>query len=85
MKLPISRTFGYYNNLKDAIKAVEENRGSMQECLYNFIVIEAIDEGIHPKVIKEYWFKWKNNHWKPFGSSYRKPKKFIGICNLALG
>ena len=75
------RTFGYFNNLDDAFKAVEENRGSMQECLYNYLVIEGIDEGIHPIVNKEYWYKWDDGKWM----LCNKPEFLKSIINFALG
>jgi hypothetical protein len=77
-----SRTFGYYSTLENAKEAVTVNRGEMHECLYNFIVIEAIDEGIHKSCSAEYWYKWTEDGWSRL---YDKPEQFFGICNWAFG
>lgn len=76
------RTFGYYHTLDNALKAVERNYGSMQECLYNYLVVEGIKEGIHQTVSDEYWFEWKDDHWQRISG---KPGLFNGTINFALG
>jgi hypothetical protein len=76
--------FGFYNEFNEAFKAVEENRGSMCECLYDYLVMEYIEPGIHPEVHKEYWWEWveENNRWE---DGIEKPEQFKGIVNFALG
>lgn len=83
------RTFGYFSKLDEALKAVQENRCNMQECLYNYLVIEGIGEGIHALVEEEYWFTWEEwqhqaGHcgWHRISS---KPELFNGTINFALG
>lgn len=78
-----SRPFGFYNLEKDALKAVVKNRCNMHEALYEFLVIEHIEEGVHPPVENEEWFRWdyKKNCWK----RCRRPKQFLGLINFALG
>lgn len=46
-QLHSDRCFGYYDTELKAKEAVRQNRGEMQECLYNFLVIEKIGQGIH--------------------------------------
>lgn len=75
------RTFGYYHTLDEAFKAVEENRCNMQECLYNYLVVEGISEGIHPLVEKEHWYEWIDNKWMPCN----KPEFLKSTVNFALG
>jgi len=75
------RTFGYFQSLDEAFKSVEENRCNMQECLYNYLVIEGIKEGIHPLVEKEHWYEWTDNKWMPCN----KPEFLKSIINFALG
>jgi len=79
-----SRTFGFYNTLDEAYKAVESNRCNLHECLYDYLVIEYIEPGIHPTVEKEYWWEWvaENNRWE---DGIEKPVEFIGVVNWALG
>ena len=75
------RTFGYFHTIDDAIKAVVENRGNMQECLYNYLVIEGIGEGIHRLAEQEIWYEWKDGKW----TLCNKPEFLKSIINFALG
>jgi hypothetical protein len=75
------RTFGFYEHHWDAYKAVRDNVGSMHECLYDYIIIECIEEGIHPVVLQEEWYRWDEKKWE----ATTKPKEFKGIVNWALG
>ena len=81
-----SRTFGFYNTYNEAYKAVEENRGSMEECLYDYIVMEYIEPGIHPTVHATDWWVWNSNinKWQYLPQD-NCPTEFVGICNWALG
>jgi len=78
------RCFGFYNTHNEAHKAVEENRGSMEECLYDYLVIEYIEPGIHPTVEVEHWWWWveENRRWE---DGIEKPEEFRGTVNFALG
>lgn len=75
------RTFGYFDTLEKACKAVTENHCNMQECLYNYLVVEGIKEGIHSLVEEEYWFCWEHNQWRVC----EKPEFLKGTVNFALG
>ena len=79
-----SRTFGFYTFYKEAFDAVFQNRGNMQECLYEYLVIEYIEPGIHPEVHIEEWYEWdkESSRWLML---VFKPKEFDGIVNWALG
>lgn len=59
------RCFGFFGTLERAIASVLENECDMHECLYNYIVVENLDEGIHPSVRKdnpeELWFEWSRD------------------------
>ena len=76
------RTFGYFDNLDRAFQSVEQDEGSLHECLYNYLVIEGIREGIHTQVEEEYWFEWQDNHWQRISS---KPGFLNGVVNFSLG
>jgi hypothetical protein len=75
------RTFGYFDTLEKAIDVVIKNSGDIQECLYNYLVIEAIGEGIHATVNQEYWFYWENDRW----TKCPKPEFLKHLVNFALG
>jgi hypothetical protein len=69
--VPDSRTFGFFNSHVDAFKAVEKNVGNMHECLYKHLVVEYIEEGIHPCVYSRYWWKWEDK------STYFEPSHWV--------
>ena len=79
-------TFGFYNTYNEAYTAVKENRGNMEECLYDYLVMEYIEPGIHPMVHSEQWWRWNgaDRKWE-FLDANNKPSEFIQICNWALG
>lgn len=78
-----TRTFGYKWGYPQAIEAVMENHGNMHECLYNYLVMERIGEGVHSLAKDEVWFKWsvRKQAWKPC----KKPNWSNGMVNWALG
>ncbi len=77
------RTFGYYFSKDSAIKAVKENQSDIHECLYTYVVIEAIPEGIHRNVIEKIWFRW-NTQTKKWNKLNKEPK-IAKFCNWAMG
>ncbi len=76
-----TRTFGYYKGWNKAYAAVKENRCNMHECLYTYLVMENIGEGVHALCTDEQWFKWTGKRWK----DCRKPAWAKGMTNWALG
>ena len=79
-----SRTFGFYEKYNEALTAVLENRCDMVECLYDYLVMEYIEEGIHPMVIHDFWFKW-NDEQRKWVELEKRPEEYIGITNWGLG
>lgn len=76
-----NRTFGYFTELSDALTAVDNNAGDMEECYYDYLVIESIESNkIHPRVVNMSWFRWDNG-WKPCDH----PSEYYGLTNFALG
>jgi hypothetical protein len=82
-KINRTRTFGFYKEYSDAMWAVFKNQSNMHECLYDYLVMEKIGEGIHPEVVEEKWFNFddKLNGWRPC----EKPEFAQGTINWALG
>ena len=74
-------TFGYYFERCLALAAVEENRASMDECLYEYLVVEEILPGVHAKVVTEMWYKWNGFKW----AACLKPEWLNGVSNFAMG
>lgn len=75
------RTFGYYYGWDAALKAVQENRGNMHECLYDYLVMERIGKGIHALATDVQWFRWGGSSWV----ACRRPTALQGLTNWALG
>lgn len=75
------RTFGFFKNISDAQSAVENNQGEMHECLYDYLVLEKIDCGIHPLAQEEIWYTWKDERWTPC----EEPEWANATTNWALG
>lgn len=78
-----SRTFGFYSIYEQAVEALHNNYLDMFECLYEYAVVEHINEGIHPEVISRQFFSY-NRKRKGFFEK-NEPKEFKGYCNIALG
>ena len=81
-----NRTFGFYNTYNEAYQAIKENRGGLDECVYNYIIMEYIEPGIHPMVHATEWWEWdtKSNSWQ-YIPEREWPDEFIGLTNWALG
>ena len=73
--------FGHFGSLASALKAVESNSGSMQESLYDYLVVEEIDYGIHSLVKDEKWYWWNGTGWQ----ACPKPNGLRHIINFAIG
>jgi hypothetical protein len=78
------RTFGFYNTYNEAYEAVNENRCDMHECLYDYIIVEYIEPGIHPLVHTKEWWQW-DIHFNKWIALVNRPEEFDGLCNWALG
>lgn len=74
------RCFGYYGELENAKKAVEQNLGGMHEQLYDFLVIEKFKPGVHTVGEIVQWYKW-NHSWEPI----ERPRWAEGIVNWGIG
>lgn len=76
------RVFGYYETRSEARRAVMLNTGSMEECLYTHLVIEAIAPGVHGEATEEEWFKWTSDReWYPCD----RPAWAEGVVNHSMG
>lgn len=83
-----SRCFGFYFSLEEAKLAADENRCSMSECYYHYLVIEEIGEGIHAGAEQVQWYKWSGGHELRGGEEGKWVKcempqndRFIGTVN----
>lgn len=83
-----SRTFGYFHDKETAIEAVLANACDMHECLYIYIVIEEIYQGIHSiiedKESQETWFRYDLEEYK-WKQTEIRPSNFDGVVNFSIG
>lgn len=52
------RVFGYYSTYEFAFEDVLANNCDIREFLYNFMVIEHIEEGLYQHPLGEWFFEW---------------------------
>lgn len=76
-----SRCFGYYVKEEDARIALKNNNCDMHETMYDYAVIEKVEEGIHPISDIVGWFQYNSeaNSYEPIEVGR------TGICNYAIG
>lgn len=82
-----ARCFGYFLTLDDALAAVEENTGNMQEGLYDYLVIEETRPGIHAETVNESWFEWKTDDSQSGWVAITKPDLHgdTTVTNFSMG
>ncbi len=81
---PHKRTFGFYDTYNQTHETVVNNRGNLQECLYDYLVIEYMEPGIHPLAYVEEWWEW-NTQLHRWDKLQNKPKKYLGMISWAMG
>lgn len=77
------RTFGFFDHYHKAFLAVKDNAGNMQEFLYDCLVLEYIESGIHPRVYSPEWYQWDENQKEWCHTEC--PEEFRNVTNFALG
>lgn len=77
------RTWGYYSECEKAVQALHKNFTDMWECLYDYALIEEIDEGICAYAGNRQWFKWDNERKGYF--EIEEPECVKNLCNFAIG
>lgn len=61
-----TRTFGYYTDKNKAINAVKENALDIRETIYDYMIIEEVNEGLYAPALNRWFFKATNqNTFKP--------------------
>ena len=82
---PDTRCFGFFNTYNEAYNAIENNSGDMHEYLYNYIVLEYMETGIHPYVRAVDWWKWVDSEKKWVYISKKDWPEYSNMSNWALG
>ncbi len=76
-----SRCFGYHIEKEDAFEAVRKNVCDMHETMYDYIVVEYIEPGIHGMAEVAGWFKY-NDETDGYDDIVVGR---TGFCNYAIG
>lgn len=78
---PIHRTVGWFKTFQQAVEAICENRGGMDDHLYDYAVIEVIPPGVYTRAKDIAWFKFENDKWE----SCQPPEWSNGTINWGMG
>lgn len=78
-----TRCFGYFIDKQVALQAADENWADMHECLYAWLLIEKIPEGLHAIPEEEIWYKWDSGLSAWLHAD--KPEWSRGIINWSIG
>lgn len=78
-----SRVVGYYKHWNDGVKAMHDNRCDIWETIYEYGVLEDLDEGLYPNVNKCQFFKW--NKEKEGFFEIETPSFLNHFSNLTIG
>jgi hypothetical protein len=78
------RCWGWYHDLEEAVKSVEENHNDIHENEFPYAVIEKVPEGTVPMCVKEmHWFKWHGTQEIGVYKKCGKPDWSKGTCDWA--
>ena len=74
-----TRTFGYYITKDNAIESVKHNVFDIHETIYDYMLIEEVEEGLYnPSTIRG-WFKYAGNNTYTEIPEPDFMKHFVGI------
>ena len=81
-----THTFGFFNKREDVDKAITKYGDDMYECLYTYIVVEHLKQGVRPWTTQraEIWYKWQYKT-RSFKLLKHKPKEFLGSVGWSMG
>jgi hypothetical protein len=77
------RVVGYYRTLNDAMKAVGENAGDINEKTYDYALVETVREGVYPCSEERIFFKF--NYEKDGYEKMKEPAFMAHFCGLTMG
>lgn len=78
-----TRTFGYFDDFEICKQALNENRCDIHEYLYEYAVVEYIEQGIYSHAKEMAWFRWNDENQGFF--EIEKPACTNHYSNYALG
>jgi hypothetical protein len=81
--IPKTRTVAVVKEEMEAIDIVRGNYGDIHEGSYNYALIEQLQPGLYPTVLKEMWFKWNTTKQEYIGCV--KPKLVAHMVSFSIG
>ena len=81
--IPKTRTVAIVREEIEAIDIVRENYGDIHEIRYDYCIIEQLQPGLYPTVLKEMWFKWDEKKQEYLGCV--KPKQVAHVVSFSIG
>jgi hypothetical protein len=81
--IPKTRTVAVVKEEMEAIDIVRGNYGDIHETIYNYCLIEQLQPGLYPNVLKEMWFKWNSTKKEYIGCV--KPKQVAHMVSFSIG
>jgi hypothetical protein len=81
--IPKTRTVAVVKEETEAISMVRGNYGDIHETIYNYCIIEQLQPGLYPNVLKEMWFKWDTRKEEYIGCI--KPKQVAHMVSFSIG
>ena len=75
------RTWGFHHSEKKALRAIAKNCGGMDDCMYDYLVLEVYKPGVIAIAEREVWFKWEHPQWV----LCEKPDFLEGLISWAMG
>jgi hypothetical protein len=82
-RIPRTRNVALVTDETEAIDIVHCNYGDIYEFSYDYALIEKLQPGLYPAVLKEMWFQWDKQ--KKRYCSCEKPKEFLHMVNFTIG
>lgn len=80
------RCVGYFKSEYQAVKVVTNNMYDIFECLYNYAVIEKVEEGIYQYDQNPQWFElYTDVEGNPRYRKIEKPEWVCGIFGFGIG
>lgn len=85
-KIKDSRCVGYLKSEYEAVRIVTNNSYDIFENLYNYVVIEKLEEGIYQYDQNPQWFElYTDVEGNPKYRKIEKPEWTCGFCGFGIG
>jgi len=80
-----SRCFGYKKTFEEADLSVKENHCDINETIYDYAVIEFIEDGIHQICWNDKRWFYKFDYDKGIYEAIDEPEEVKRLCNFSIG